>query len=111
VLQRIILPGNPFIFTHLRHLKLELVLYGKKKRKTDVLDYAYLLEVAPFIEKLELLVSLSATFRKHISHMNRFYATCWEIVNARNMLLFDFEFNIYVVLPFYAYIAPKLLVH
>jgi hypothetical protein len=76
VLQRIILPGNPFIFTHLRHLKLELVLYGKKKRKADVLDYAYLLEVAPFIEKLELLVSLSATFRKHILHMNRSDATC-----------------------------------
>lgn len=25
-------------------------------------------------------------------------------------ILFDFEFNIYVILPFYAYIAPKLLV-
>lgn len=63
--KRIILPGNPFIFTHLRHLKLELVLYGKKKRKTDVLDYAYLLEVAPFIEKLELLMWLDCPRRPY----------------------------------------------
>nr|XP_034579237.1 F-box/FBD/LRR-repeat protein At1g13570-like isoform X2 [Setaria viridis] len=53
--ERIILPGKTFIFTHLRHLRLELVLLGNKKRHTDVLDYAYLLEVAPFMEKLELL--------------------------------------------------------
>ncbi|OQU91016.1 hypothetical protein SORBI_3001G095366 [Sorghum bicolor] len=63
--KRIILPGNPFIFTHLRHLKLELVLYGKKKRKADVLDYAYLLEVAPFIEKLELLMWLQCPRRPY----------------------------------------------
>ncbi|KAL5683772.1 hypothetical protein ACJX0J_010157, partial [Zea mays] len=37
--KRTILPGNPFVFTHLRHLKLELILPGKKKIKTDVLDY------------------------------------------------------------------------
>jgi hypothetical protein len=58
VLQRNILPRKTFIFTHLRHLRLELVLFGNKKRYTDVLDYAHLLEVAPFMEKLELLVSL-----------------------------------------------------
>lgn len=62
VLQRTILRDRPFIFTYLRHLRLELVLHGHKKRKTDVLDYAYLLEVAPLLEKLELHVSFFLFF-------------------------------------------------
>nr|CAB3498258.1 unnamed protein product [Digitaria exilis] len=62
---RIILPGKAFIFTHLRHLRLELVLYGNKKRKTGVLDFAYLLEVAPFMEKLELLMWLCCQRRPY----------------------------------------------
>ncbi|KAF8660682.1 hypothetical protein HU200_057508 [Digitaria exilis] len=63
--KRIILPGKAFIFTHLRHLRLELVLYGNKKRKTGVLDFAYLLEVAPFMEKLELLMWLCCQRRPY----------------------------------------------
>uniref|UniRef100_K4AMQ3 F-box domain-containing protein n=1 Tax=Setaria italica TaxID=4555 RepID=K4AMQ3_SETIT len=50
--ERIILPGRPFQFSYLRHLKLELIIFCDKK--IDVLDYALVLEVAPFIEKLEL---------------------------------------------------------
>ncbi|CAN6281448.1 unnamed protein product [Urochloa humidicola] len=63
--ERIILPRKAFIFTHLQHLRLELVLLGNKKRQTDVLDYAYLLEVAPFIEKLELLMWLRCQRRPY----------------------------------------------
>lgn len=74
-----------FIFTHLRYLRLELLLYGNKKRKTDVLDFAYLLEVAPFMEKLELLVSLSHCISlKHILILNGFeYGTMPTIVNNK----------------------------
>ncbi|RLN43067.1 hypothetical protein C2845_PM01G28620 [Panicum miliaceum] len=63
--ERINLPVKAFIFTHLRHLRLELVLYGNEKRETDVLDYAYLLEVAPFMEKLELLMWLCCQGRPY----------------------------------------------
>ncbi|RLN08346.1 hypothetical protein C2845_PM11G02500 [Panicum miliaceum] len=41
--ERTIVPEGPFKFTYLRNL-----------RKTDVLDYAYLLKIAPFLETLEL---------------------------------------------------------
>ncbi|RLN16882.1 hypothetical protein C2845_PM02G04850 [Panicum miliaceum] len=63
--ERINLPVKAFIFTHLRHLRLELVLYGNEKRETDVLDYAYLLEIAPFMEKLELLMWLCCQGRPY----------------------------------------------
>uniref|UniRef100_A0A0D9WVR3 Uncharacterized protein n=1 Tax=Leersia perrieri TaxID=77586 RepID=A0A0D9WVR3_9ORYZ len=40
-------------FLHLRHIRLETIVLGHD-RKTDILDYAYLLEIAPFMEKLEI---------------------------------------------------------
>uniref|UniRef100_A0A0E0LHE9 FBD domain-containing protein n=1 Tax=Oryza punctata TaxID=4537 RepID=A0A0E0LHE9_ORYPU len=46
---------------HLRHLKLETVVFGYG-RETDILDYAYLLEIAPFMEKLELDVQITGIF-------------------------------------------------
>uniref|UniRef100_A0A0E0KWR3 F-box domain-containing protein n=1 Tax=Oryza punctata TaxID=4537 RepID=A0A0E0KWR3_ORYPU len=53
--ERTILPGGPFKFTYLRNLRLELVFSGHENiRNTDVLDYAYLLKIAPFMETLEL---------------------------------------------------------
>uniref|UniRef100_A0ACD5Y2C3 Uncharacterized protein n=1 Tax=Avena sativa TaxID=4498 RepID=A0ACD5Y2C3_AVESA len=52
--QRVTLPIRPLKFVHLRHLRLELVISECKDRKIDVLDYAHLLEVAPFMERLEL---------------------------------------------------------
>ncbi|RLM77858.1 hypothetical protein C2845_PM12G30790 [Panicum miliaceum] len=55
--ERTIVPEGPFRFTYLRSLRLELVLTDDEKiRKTDALDYAYLLKVAPFMETLELLM-------------------------------------------------------
>ncbi|CAL4973871.1 unnamed protein product [Urochloa decumbens] len=50
--EKTIVPEGPFKFTYLRNLRLELVIsdYGK----IDVLDYAYLLKIAPFMETLEL---------------------------------------------------------
>lgn len=50
-------PVGPFKFTYLRNLRLELVISDYDIRKTDVLDYAYLLKIAPFMETLELAVS------------------------------------------------------
>nr|CBG76276.1 OO_Ba0005L10-OO_Ba0081K17.27 [Oryza officinalis] len=53
--ERTIVPEGPFKFTYLRNLRLELVLSGHENtRKTNVLDYAYILEIAPFMETLEL---------------------------------------------------------
>uniref|UniRef100_A0A0E0KWR7 F-box domain-containing protein n=1 Tax=Oryza punctata TaxID=4537 RepID=A0A0E0KWR7_ORYPU len=52
--ERTVVPEGPFKFTYLRNLRLELVLYGQETRKTDVLDYSYLLKIAPFMETLEL---------------------------------------------------------
>ncbi|KAL6636926.1 hypothetical protein ACP70R_024498 [Stipagrostis hirtigluma subsp. patula] len=52
--ERTVLPRTSFKFTNLRHLSLELVLSGDEERETDLLDYGYLLEVAPFMETLEL---------------------------------------------------------
>ena len=56
--QKTIVPEGAFRFTYLRNLRLELILCNYENRKTDVLDYAYLLKIAPFLEKLELSVSL-----------------------------------------------------
>uniref|UniRef100_A0A0E0DK44 Uncharacterized protein n=1 Tax=Oryza meridionalis TaxID=40149 RepID=A0A0E0DK44_9ORYZ len=54
-LERTIVPERPFKFTYLRNLRLELVFSGHENiRNTDVLDYAYLLKIAPFMETLEL---------------------------------------------------------
>uniref|UniRef100_J3M2M0 F-box domain-containing protein n=1 Tax=Oryza brachyantha TaxID=4533 RepID=J3M2M0_ORYBR len=53
--ERTIVPEGPFKFTYLRNLRLELFLPGHENiRKTDVLDYAHLLKIAPFMETLEL---------------------------------------------------------
>ncbi|XP_015691923.1 uncharacterized protein LOC102703680 [Oryza brachyantha] len=53
--ERTIVPEGPFKFTYLRNLRLELVLTGHENvRNTDVLDYAHLLKIAPFMETLEL---------------------------------------------------------
>lgn len=70
LLQRTIVPEEPFKFTYLQNLRLELVISGKENRNTDVLDYAHLLKIAPFMETMELLVSLyfivALEFRIHI---------------------------------------------
>lgn len=56
--QRAISPVRPHKFVHLRHLRLELNIFGvNEDRKTDVLDYAYLLDCAPSLEILELHVN------------------------------------------------------
>ncbi|CAL5023654.1 unnamed protein product [Urochloa decumbens] len=53
--EKTIVPEGPFKFTYLRNLRLELVFRDEYEiRKTDVLDYAYLLKIAPFMETLEL---------------------------------------------------------
>lgn len=58
--QRAISPVRPLKFIYLRHLRLELNIVGENEdRKTDVLDYAYLLDCAPFLEKLEIHVGLA----------------------------------------------------
>jgi hypothetical protein len=62
VRQRVTLPLRPLKFVHLRHLRLELVISERKDRKTDVLGYARLLEVAPFMERLDLHVSIRIKF-------------------------------------------------
>lgn len=68
LLQRTIVPEGPFKFTYLRNLRLELALCGHGNiRKTDALDYAYILKIAPFMETLELSVSLF-----HCGFANRF---------------------------------------
>jgi hypothetical protein len=58
LLQRTIVPEDPFKFTYLRNLRLKLVVLDSRIRsRTDLLDYAYLLKIAPFMETLELHVS------------------------------------------------------
>ncbi|CAL5020272.1 unnamed protein product [Urochloa decumbens] len=53
--KRAISPVRPLKFIYLRHLRLELNIFGvNEHKKTDVLDYAYLLDCAPSLEKLEL---------------------------------------------------------
>ncbi|BAT00165.1 Os07g0161500 [Oryza sativa Japonica Group] len=49
---------------YLRHLKLETIVFGYG-RKTDILDYAYLLEIAPFMEKLELHMWIDAPHKPY----------------------------------------------
>jgi hypothetical protein len=57
-LQRTIVPEDPFKFTYLRNLRLKLVVLDSTIRsRTDLLDYAYILKIAPFMETLELHVS------------------------------------------------------
>ncbi|XP_048558313.1 uncharacterized protein LOC125539002 isoform X2 [Triticum urartu] len=51
--ERAILPEKPLKFIHLRHLRLEITFLSLTKRKSDVLDFASLLEAAPLMEKLE----------------------------------------------------------
>jgi hypothetical protein len=58
LLQRTIVPEGHFKFSYLRNLRLELVMCDDGIRTTDFLDYAYLLKIAPFLETLELHVSL-----------------------------------------------------
>ncbi|XP_037486332.1 putative F-box/LRR-repeat protein At3g28410 [Triticum dicoccoides] len=52
-LERAILPEKPLKFIHLRHLRLEITFLSLTKRKSDVLDFASVLEAAPLMEKLE----------------------------------------------------------
>nr|CAB3503505.1 unnamed protein product [Digitaria exilis] len=52
--EKTMVPVGPFKFTYLQNLRLELVISDYDIRKTDVLDYAYLLKIAPFMETLEL---------------------------------------------------------
>ncbi|KAM0846897.1 hypothetical protein ACQ4PT_055401 [Festuca glaucescens] len=52
-LERVTLPEKHPKFIYLRHLRLEITFYSLKKRSTDVLDFAPLLEAAPLMEKLE----------------------------------------------------------
>ncbi|GJM90255.1 hypothetical protein PR202_ga06517 [Eleusine coracana subsp. coracana] len=54
------LPNKPLEFHSLRHLRLELDFVSLRKRRTDVLDLACLLEAAPFMEMLEIHNSYSA---------------------------------------------------
>ncbi|CAN6271475.1 unnamed protein product [Urochloa humidicola] len=53
-LKRPTLPSKPIKFLYLRHLRLELNFVSLRKRRTDVLDLASVLEVAPFMEHLEV---------------------------------------------------------
>ncbi|KAL6911266.1 hypothetical protein ACP4OV_000071 [Aristida adscensionis] len=54
--ERATLPVRLVKFTHLRHLELELIIFenGNKERNIDILDYACLLDAAPFLETLWL---------------------------------------------------------
>lgn len=52
-LERVTLPEKHPKFVYLRHLRLEITFSSLKKRRTDVLDFAPLLEALPFMEKLE----------------------------------------------------------
>ncbi|CAN6252776.1 unnamed protein product [Urochloa humidicola] len=53
--KRALSPVRPLKFIYLRHLRLELNIFGENEhRNTDVLDYACLLDCAPSLEKLEL---------------------------------------------------------
>nr|CAJ86106.1 H0103C06.10 [Oryza sativa] len=59
--ERTIVPEGPFKFTYLRNLRLELALCGHGNiRKTDALDYAYILKIAPFMETLELSIEVKS---------------------------------------------------
>lgn len=61
--------GFPNLSLH--HLILKLTIIDLPWRKIDVLDLACLLEAAPFMEKLELHVSLSVQFFRYISVTSR----------------------------------------
>ncbi|KAF8691403.1 hypothetical protein HU200_040540 [Digitaria exilis] len=52
--ERTIVPRGSFKFTYLQNLRLELVISSYESRKTDVLDYAYLLKIAPLMKTLKL---------------------------------------------------------
>ena len=69
LLQRTILREGPFKFTYLWNLRLELIIHDYEIIKIDVLDYAYLLKIVPFLEMLELSVSLfHCSFQIQILH-------------------------------------------
>ncbi|GJN19040.1 hypothetical protein PR202_gb06271 [Eleusine coracana subsp. coracana] len=53
-LKRATLSNKPLEFHSLRHLRLELDFVSLRKRRTDALDLACLLEAAPFMEMLEI---------------------------------------------------------
>ncbi|RLN39028.1 uncharacterized protein C2845_PM01G24450 [Panicum miliaceum] len=63
--EKTIVPEGPFRFTYLRNLRLELILCNYEDRKTDVLDYAYLLKIAPFMETLELPMWMNCRHRPY----------------------------------------------
>ncbi|KAL5199116.1 hypothetical protein ABZP36_002628, partial [Zizania latifolia] len=51
--KRITFPAKPFKFIYIKHLRLELTFFNLRKRETDILDLACILEATPFMEKLE----------------------------------------------------------
>lgn len=63
--KKTIFPVRPLKFTYLRHLRLELILRGNEESETDILNYAYLLEVAPFMQKLELIMFMNCRYRPY----------------------------------------------
>nr|CAB3476121.1 unnamed protein product [Digitaria exilis] len=65
LVDRTIVPERPFKFTYLRNLRLELIILGKEIRTTDVLDYAHLLKIAPFMETMELIMFMSCRHRPY----------------------------------------------
>ncbi|RLN24706.1 hypothetical protein C2845_PM07G21510 [Panicum miliaceum] len=65
LVDKTIVPEGPFRFTYLRNLRLELILCSYENRKTDVLDYAYLLKIAPFMETLELPMWMNCQHRPY----------------------------------------------
>ncbi|KAF8722411.1 hypothetical protein HU200_022526 [Digitaria exilis] len=63
--EKTMVPVGPFKFTYLQNLRLELVISDYDIRKTDVLDYAYLLKIAPFMETLELAMWMMGPHRPY----------------------------------------------
>jgi hypothetical protein len=78
------LPNKPFNFLCLRHLRLELNFVSLRKKRTDVLDLACLLEVAPLMENLE--VHVSYIFR---SDMERTFK-CMAVLSCREFIFISF---------------------
>ncbi|PVH65632.1 hypothetical protein PAHAL_1G043100 [Panicum hallii] len=62
---RATLPNKPFNFLCLRHLRLELNFVSLRKKRTDVLDLACLLEVAPLMENLEVHMWMDCNLERY----------------------------------------------
>uniref|UniRef100_A0A0E0HWX2 F-box domain-containing protein n=1 Tax=Oryza nivara TaxID=4536 RepID=A0A0E0HWX2_ORYNI len=90
---------------YLRHLKLETIVFGYG-RKTDILDYAYLLEIAPFMEKLELHVQITGFFGQKDQVELALHILCSSTV-LKNMVI-NPEI---AIVPHDAYRPPKRGAH